>query len=161
MVARFREDADGPYVRLDFRPPWPREPGDGYLGAVVRLTRTVPARGGVRWWFVCPGPGCGKRVGKLYLPWGGTEWRCRGCHSLTYVSQQDSRRVDLLCAWTARTFGIDGVALRECLRRRPPKTLDTLFPRPARPRRRAQRGVNRLTRHPAPGPRPARGRGGG
>ena len=30
---------------------------------------------------------CGKRVSKLYLPPGATEFKCRRCHSLVYTSQ--------------------------------------------------------------------------
>lgn len=52
----------------------------------IPLTRTYPPFGGVRWWFVCPGSGCGRRVGKLY---GGRYFLCRHCHSLGHQSQRE------------------------------------------------------------------------
>lgn len=53
-----------------------------------------PHLGGKRFWFVC---GCGRRVGRLYLPPGQGVFRCRHCHSLTYKSAQthDQRLSDL------------------------------------------------------------------
>ncbi len=42
--------------------------------------------GGGRWWFECPGRGCGHRRAKLYRPdrsW----WACRVCYGLTYESR--------------------------------------------------------------------------
>lgn len=61
---------------------------------LVRLTATRPhfSRGGMRWWFLCPG--CGARVGRLYLPGRGPavrEFKCRACHNLSYESAQTSR----------------------------------------------------------------------
>lgn len=60
----------------------------------VKLATTRPhfSRGGVRWWFVCPG--CARRVGRLHLPYKGRparEFKCRRCHALTYESAQLSR----------------------------------------------------------------------
>ena len=40
-------------------------------------------------WFVCPLVGCGRRVGKLYLPPGGRYYGCRHCYRLTYESAQE------------------------------------------------------------------------
>ena len=49
------------------------------------LERTWHAASGQWVWFNCPG--CGERVGKLYLPpWGGRFW-CRTCHRLSYLSR--------------------------------------------------------------------------
>ncbi|MEA3406613.1 MAG: hypothetical protein U9R48_00855 [Chloroflexota bacterium] len=56
----------------------------------VPLTTTRPHFGGQRWWFSCPGRGCGgRRVGKLYLPPGEIYFLCRHCHDLTYRSAQE------------------------------------------------------------------------
>jgi len=53
----------------------------------VSLTTTAPNYGGVRWWFICPANGCGKRVGVLY---GGKIFACRNCHNLAYDSQNEA-----------------------------------------------------------------------
>jgi hypothetical protein len=59
----------------------------------VRLTTTRPRFGGLRWWFLCPlivrGLPCNRRVGKLYLPPGGSYYGCRRCYDLTYTSSQE------------------------------------------------------------------------
>ena len=39
---------------------------------------------GKRWWFICPGSGCGKRVGVLFL---GNILVCRHCWGMAYSSQ--------------------------------------------------------------------------
>jgi hypothetical protein len=52
------------------------------------LASTRPYFGGLRWWWRCLG--CGRRVGKLYLPPGQTRFRCRRCHGLTYRSTRHS-----------------------------------------------------------------------
>lgn len=61
----------------------------------VRLVTTPCHLGGVRWWFICPlttnGRYCGRRVGKLYCPRGGTYYGCRHCHDLSYESCNESR----------------------------------------------------------------------
>ena len=63
----------------------------------VRLERTRPHLGGVRWWWRCPVVGCGRRVQKLYLPPAGPVLACRTCHHLTYKSAQEhDSRVDAL-----------------------------------------------------------------
>jgi hypothetical protein len=59
----------------------------------VTLTTTTPHYGGIRWWFICPAKGCGKRVGKLY---GGSIFACRTCHNLSYPSQNQSPPFRLL-----------------------------------------------------------------
>ncbi len=64
------------------------------VASVVRLVATCPHFGGLRRWFACPR--CGRRVGKLYLPSGMTNFACRTCHGLTYRSCQESHKVDLL-----------------------------------------------------------------
>ena len=54
----------------------------------VRLVTTPCNFGGVRYWFICPlvvdDKPCRRRVGKLYLPPGGTYFGCRHCYNLTY-----------------------------------------------------------------------------
>lgn len=52
----------------------------------VRLTWTPCNYGGKRPWFVCPGQGCGRRVGVLY---GGKYFLCRHCHNLAYQSTRE------------------------------------------------------------------------
>lgn len=49
------------------------------------LCRTFPNYGGARWWLRCV---CGRRVGKLYLPPGSNNFRCRRCHRLRYRTQR-------------------------------------------------------------------------
>lgn len=46
----------------------------------VKLTESE-LKFGPRSWFVCD---CGCRVGKLYMPQGGKEFKCRSCHNLVY-----------------------------------------------------------------------------
>jgi hypothetical protein len=55
----------------------------------VNLTTTFLPWGGVRYWFICPLQGCGRRVGCLYLPPGGKYFGCRHCYDLSYESQQE------------------------------------------------------------------------
>jgi hypothetical protein len=43
--------------------------------------------GGRRSWFLCPAPGCGRRVALLYLD---GEFRCRRCEALAYRSQRET-----------------------------------------------------------------------
>ena len=63
----------------------------------VGLVTTRPHYGGLRWWFVCPGNGCGgRRVYKLYLPPWGLYFLCRHCCDLAYESQSEDRRGRLL-----------------------------------------------------------------
>ena len=60
----------------------------------IQLTETPCYFGRLRYWFRCPGPGCGKRVAKLYLPPQAPQFLCRQCHNLTYLSCRKSRRMD-------------------------------------------------------------------
>ena len=60
----------------------------------VWLTETPCYFGGLRYWFRCPGPGCGTRVAKLYRPSEAPQFLCRHCHDLTYLSCRRSRRTD-------------------------------------------------------------------
>ncbi len=79
----------------------------------ILLQTTWPHFGGVRWWFTCPlvvrDVPCGRRVGKLYIPPGGTYFGCRHCYNLTYRStQQYDKRV----AWFKKHPGAMLAALR-------------------------------------------------
>lgn len=61
----------------------------------VKITTTECYFGGERIWFVCPE--CHNRAAKLHLPPQATQFRCRGCHNLTYRSQREhSKRFDYL-----------------------------------------------------------------
>ena len=61
---------------------------------LMRIATTLPYLGGRRFWFLC---GCGRRVGKVYLPSEQQIFACRICHNLTYKSaqQHDQRKYDL------------------------------------------------------------------
>lgn len=95
----------------------------------IPLVTTSPHLGGVRWWFVCPGRRCGgRRVGKLYLPYGQLYFLCRHCHDLAYRSSQEHdktrdryRRLDfetLLAMMTDEEGGLANIhAAREILER--------------------------------------------
>jgi hypothetical protein len=56
----------------------------------ISMTSTTLHLGGRRWWFLCPVTG--KRVGKLYLPDGATDFAGRKAHDLTYTSCRESGR---------------------------------------------------------------------
>ena len=53
----------------------------------VMLEWTPCFFGGKRAWFLCPRPGCGRRVATL---WGGAMFYCRQCHNLAYESQNEA-----------------------------------------------------------------------
>lgn len=53
----------------------------------VRILCTPCNFGGSRPWFICPEPGCGRRVAILY---GGGIFACRHCHQLAYSSARKS-----------------------------------------------------------------------
>jgi hypothetical protein len=63
--------------------PRPNYPGKSLN---VKLTTTRPNYGGTRYWFICPRPGCGRRVAKLYVTENKT-LRCRRCLRLVYEIQ--------------------------------------------------------------------------
>jgi len=70
----------------------------------IALQPTYPNYGGVRWWFTCPfrsgQGGCGRRVGKLYLPRIESYFGCRACHLLSYRSTR--KWAQMSCADWAR-----------------------------------------------------------
>lgn len=53
----------------------------------LRLTWTACHYGGKRAWWLCPVPGCGRRVAVLYA---GRALACRHCHRLAYKSQRET-----------------------------------------------------------------------
>ncbi|MBI3615092.1 MAG: hypothetical protein HY211_01080 [Candidatus Omnitrophica bacterium] len=57
----------------------------------IRLANTFCRFGGKRWWFLCPGQNCGRRVAKLYFPPGKNRYLCRHCHGLSYEGRQKHR----------------------------------------------------------------------
>ena len=80
----------------------------------VEITTTHCNFGGERRWLVCPGRveelevqgisenrilgdefHCGRRIAKLFLPPGETQFLCRYCHNLRYLSQRASMDVRL------------------------------------------------------------------
>jgi hypothetical protein len=69
---------------------------DSDISYYIDLVTTKPNFGGVRWWFICPGERCEKRVGKLYQPPGAQYFLCRTCQNLTYTSCRDSHKFDAL-----------------------------------------------------------------
>ena len=69
------------------------------------LVSTPCPFGGQRWWFICPLQNCDRRVGVLYLPYGGKYFGCRHCYNLTYESvQKHDKRIDYLIRnpWTLK-----------------------------------------------------------
>lgn len=55
----------------------------------VPLVTTRPHFGGLRWWFRCPGRGCGRLVRMIYLAPRSLYFLCRHCQDLTYRSAQE------------------------------------------------------------------------
>jgi hypothetical protein len=64
-----------------------------HIGELVFLERTPCNFGGYRYWFLCPGKHCGRRVSRLYGL--GRYFLCRHCHDLAYASQNEDK-VDCL-----------------------------------------------------------------
>ena len=57
------------------------------MECTVYLEWTDCNLGGKRSWFLCPVPGCGRRVAILH---GGSFFACRHCHKLAYASQREA-----------------------------------------------------------------------
>ncbi len=57
----------------------------GVAVQIVSIVSTPCRYGGYQRWFLCPG--CGTRIGKLYLPAGEIAFLCRRCHRLAYRAQ--------------------------------------------------------------------------
>ena len=77
---RYRIGFD-PHVELPF--------GLGEPALVIGLTTTRPKYGGVRYWFVCPAGGCGRRCSVLYREQRTNvrAYRCARCLRVRYESQ--------------------------------------------------------------------------
>ena len=93
--------ASAGYARLSYTETsrWSKEKKD--LDYTIELVTTPCNFGGYRFWFICPlivdGYPCRRRVGKLYLPPGGTYFGCRHCHNLTYECQKEHNKwIDVL-----------------------------------------------------------------
>lgn len=56
----------------------------------ISLTTTPCYFGKYRFWFICPGKNCGKRVGVLYA--GNPYFLCRDCVRLTYRERNSNKR---------------------------------------------------------------------
>jgi hypothetical protein len=59
---------------------------------IVSLEWTRCNYGGFRSWFLCPVPGCGRRVAILYCDGSSGNFACRHCHQISYRSQQETPR---------------------------------------------------------------------
>lgn len=70
----------------------------------IFLSKTRPAKGGARWWLVCPS--CQKRRAKLYL---NTYFRCRACLGLCYGSQLEAPHDRALRRFFKRRRSLGGV----------------------------------------------------
>ena len=70
-----------------------RDGAKEHINEAIRLQKTHPHFGGVRWWLTCPlsrdGRECLRRVQKLYMPPRGLYFGCRHCHRLAYRSSQE------------------------------------------------------------------------
>ncbi len=100
-----RADLDPPYLQVRYIKD--RTVKGDYT---IYLTRTFPPLGGVRWWFICPGSGCGRRVGRLYVE---RDFLCRHCLNLAYESQRKSgafRALDRARKIRWRLGGLGGLA---------------------------------------------------
>ncbi|MHC4855681.1 MAG: hypothetical protein ACYS72_04690 [Planctomycetota bacterium] len=86
---------------------------------VIPITTTPCHFGGVRHWFLCPasvdGVLCENRVGKLYLPPGGSVFACRHCYDLTYESCQKSHKYDRV-ADHLEGLDVDNLTINQVLR---------------------------------------------
>jgi hypothetical protein len=60
--------------------------------------------------------GCGRRVGKLYLPPGGKYFGCRHCYNLTYTSSNESHEHDGLYRIIARELNASPREVRRAMK---------------------------------------------
>jgi hypothetical protein len=85
----FTLSADGPEGRLS--------------DTAVKLLRSYPHFGGIRYWFRCPG--CGRRCGRLYATESHQRVACRQCHGLRYYLQHDKALAGAYFHWAFRRGG--------------------------------------------------------
>ena len=108
---------DEPAIRLHYS--WRRGDEEWHqVRDVVQLTFSTLCYGGRCPYMVCPG--CWARVRTLHLPPGGTLFRCRACHDLTYGSCQDSHKYDGLFRGMAAELGMGVGQVARAMRRRYP-----------------------------------------
>jgi hypothetical protein len=84
----------------------------------IGLTTTPLPWGGLKWWFLCPRcwSGLGSlRRRKLYLPPGATDFGCRQCYDLTYVSSQNAHQYETMYRSMAAEIGGDWKDIRDML----------------------------------------------
>lgn len=74
LVHNYRKNPDDEPEMLDYH---------------IGLETTSSHYGGARYWFICPGKDCGRRVAKLYS--NGHYFACRHCYQLAYASQRESK----------------------------------------------------------------------
>jgi len=116
VVIGTRED---PVIRLEYS--WRRGDEEWHrVRDVVQLTYSTLWHGARCPYMVCLG--CGARVRTLHLPPGGTLFRCRACHDLTYGSCQDSHKYDTLFRSMATDLGMDVGQVTRAMGRRYPHT---------------------------------------
>lgn len=85
-----------PYPYVGIMPKDPRN-RDDTIEYKIPLVSTPLHYGGIRRWFRCPMPKCGKRVSKLYMPTIRREvLACRQCCNLSYESQYESELIRLV-----------------------------------------------------------------
>ena len=82
---------------------------DEQITIPIRMQKTHPNYGGIRWWFTCPlvvnGVTCHRRVGKLHLPPGRLYFGCRTCHRLSHKSSQKAHKREREIAMIAKELG--------------------------------------------------------
>lgn len=79
-------DMNDPHIRLEYM----LTNQDIKMDYVVKLSRSKQKLGGYRWWFICPVSG--RRVAKLYLPYGARYFAARQVYNLKYESQSEDYR---------------------------------------------------------------------
>jgi hypothetical protein len=107
---------DRPSVRLEYSCGATATKEKEALDYRVYLTATRPRFGGLRWWFLCPISGCGRRVRTLHIAPGGRYFACRQCNDLTYTSCQESHKGDRLLRHMASNLGADFAEVQRIMR---------------------------------------------
>ena len=80
-------DKDNPHIRLKYTVT--KHDGEEIpIDYKVKLAKTYPNYGGVRYWFICPHRG--RRVAKLYIGAGSNYFISRHAYRLKYASQSES-----------------------------------------------------------------------
>lgn len=84
------------------------------VGYLVEIVSAPLPKGGLKWYFLCPGQGgtCRRRCSKLYTGPRSALFACRECHGLTYTTSQESHKFDGMFKLLAQNMG-GGVTTRE------------------------------------------------